>query len=73
MVDRNSEVLLPQGYSNFEVIMEPEQLERSLSDSPLAIGLFAKSEYSNDKRAGVATVPFGPLLNANRINFSLLT
>ena len=67
MVDRNSEVLLPQGYSNFEVIMEPERLHQSLQESPLAIELFSKGEYTKDKRAGVATVPFGPLLDANKI------
>ena len=67
MVDRNSEVLLPQGYSNFEVIMEPERLEQSLLDAPLAIELFAKGQYTKDKRTGVATVPFGPLINANQI------
>ena len=67
MVDRNSEVLLPQGYSNFEVIMEPERLHQSLQESPLAIELFSKGEYTKDKRSGVATVPFGPLLEANTI------
>ena len=63
-VDRNSEVLLPHGYTMFEFVMSPSKLQDELQGTPLLVELHIKDKYQKDGKVGVATIPFEPLLNS---------
>jgi len=63
-VDRNSEVLLPHGYTMFEFVMSPSKLQNELQVTPLLVELHIKDKYQKDGKVGVATIPFEPLLNS---------
>jgi|EP00945_MAST-04E_sp_MAST-4E-sp1_P005223 hypothetical protein len=61
-IDRNSEVLLPHGYTAFDFVMEPSKLYEELQQSPLTVELRVKDKYQKDERVGIATIPFQPIL-----------